>query len=82
MNRIKMKRRTITIIAVLILLTASLVYLGIKSYNEMFQQGAQYGYEQTIIRIANDAKNCTVVSLTIYEETVELVAVRCLQQTA
>ena len=47
----------------------------------IYQQGAQAGYEQAIVQIAQQAVTCQQVPLNIQNQTINLVAVQCLQQT-
>ena len=47
---------------------------------EVFQQGAQYGYEQAIIQVAGKAAGCEQVPLISQNQSINIVAVECLQQ--
>jgi len=76
------------IIAVLILIIAGLVInswyakqAAEKQEEQLgiFQQGAQYGYEQAVIQVAQQAATCQQVPLTIENQTINLIAVECLQ---
>lgn len=48
----------------------------------IFQQGAQYGYEQAVIQIIQQAATCEQVPLIIGNQTINMVAVECLQAAA
>jgi len=85
------KKINVIIIAVLaILLVSAFSYIGIERYNEkkneenmnIFKNGAQYGYEQAIIEIANIAVKCEAVPLNIRNNTINMIAVDCLKQQA
>jgi len=76
------------IIAILILVIAGFlvnVWYEKKAAEEqeeqlgIFQQGAQYGYEQAVIQVAQQAATCQQVPLTIENQTINLIAVECLQ---
>ena len=47
---------------------------------EVFQQGAQYGYEQAVVQIAGMAVSCEQVPLRIENQTINMIAVECLQK--
>ncbi len=85
------KQTIIIIIVLLVLLIASISYIGYieyKSYklNKQQQQiniaqaGAQLGYQQAIIDVATLASTCQSVPLVIGNQTINMVAVECLQQ--
>ena len=44
----------------------------------LFQQGAQYGYEQAVIQIAGMAVSCEQVPLRVENQTINMIAVDCL----
>ena len=52
----------------------------IEKESYIFQQGVQYGYNQTIIGIVQQAITCEPVSLNIENSTFELIAIKCLNQ--
>jgi len=79
------------VVAVLIVLLAlSLGYIGYSSYSArslekqvtLYQQGMQEGYEQGIIQVAQQAASCQQVPLRIGNQTLNIVAVECLQAQA
>ena len=84
----KNEKQTIITIALAVLLVGALGYIGIGEYNKMkqekdleiFQQGAQYGYEQAVVQIAGMAVSCEVVPLRIENQTINMIAVDCLQE--
>jgi len=67
------KGKTITIIVLAVLLAVAFGYIGFIEYQKynnqqqlsVFQQGAQYGYEQAIIQVAQQAVTCEQVPLRI-----------------
>ena len=83
-----MQRQKWLIISLAVLLLAACGYIAVKEYNnymneremEVFQQGAQYGYEQAIIQVAGKAAGCEQVPLIIQNQSINIVAVECLQQ--
>ena len=84
----KPKKQTIIIVVLAILLFATLMYILILEYNKSkqeellktFQQGAQYGYEQAVIQIVEQAATCEQVPLRIGNQTINIFAVNCLQE--
>ena len=75
-----MKKQTITIIILAILLVSALGYIIQDKYIESkIQQGMQIGYEQAILRIIQQAVTCQRVPLTIGNQTINIIAVECLQ---
>lgn len=83
---ISKQKAAIVILAVLLAL--SLAYIGLGIYQQgqitVFSQGAQYGYEQAVIQIMQQASACQQVPLyrgnATENITVNLIAVECLQQ--
>jgi len=76
------------IIAVLVLIIAGLLinswYAKQAEEKEqeqigIFQQGAQYGYEQAVMQIIQQAATCEQVPLYIENKTINMIAVECLQ---
>lgn len=85
----KLNKTELTIAVLVVLLVVTSGYIVISKYNEkkqqeqlsVFQQGAQYGYEQAIIQVAQQAVTCQQVPLRIQNQTIEIIAVECLQKT-
>ncbi len=71
----------------LILLVGTLSYIGITKYSdykqqknlEVFQQGAQYGYEQAVLQIVQMAVTCDQVPFWVGNQTINMIAVDCLR---
>jgi len=84
----KFKKQTGIIIALAVLLIVVGGYIGMGKYNEwksekelgLFQQGAQYGFEQAVVQIAGMAVSCEQVPLRVENQTINMIAVDCLQQ--
>jgi len=80
------KTRTIIILAIVIIIAAG--YIGFQKYQtytqqknlSVFQQGAQYGYQQAIIQVAQQAATCQAVPLVIQDQTINIMAIDCLKQ--
>ena len=74
------------IVVLVVLLFASLVYIGLDKYLdkkadeevEIYQQGLQIGYQQAILQIAQEAAKCNQVPLIIGNQTLNIVWVDCL----
>lgn len=85
----KMKDNKIWWILVLVvLLFASLVYIGLDKYLDqkedkevqIYQQGLQIGYQQAILQVAQEAVKCNPVPLVIGNQTLNVVWVDCLNR--
>ncbi len=85
-----MNKTTITILVLAVLLVAAVVYISIGKYNQIkqteqlntFQQGAQYGYQQAVLQLAQQAATCQQVPVQVGNQSISLVAVECLQAAA
>lgn len=79
-----MKKVLIIVIILAVLLVSTISYILIDKYQEkkleIYQQGAQFGYEQAMIQIIQQAITCQQVPLRIGNETINIIAVGCLQQ--
>ena len=79
---------TIITITLAVLLILALGYIGLVKYSdykqknnlEVYQQGARYGYEQAIVQIVQQATTCQQVPLRVENQTINMIAVNCLQQ--
>ncbi len=88
MKKIDKTKKTITILAICLILAIG--YIVVMKYNtaqqqrqfEIFQEGAQQGAQQAIMQIAQIAATCQQVPLRLENnQTMDLIAVDCLQQT-
>jgi len=85
MNK-KINKWVLICIILAVLLVSLLVYTGIKSYkearenekNEIFLQGAQYGYQSAVANLMQSGVNCTPVNVYIQNETMQFIDVSCL----
>ncbi len=79
-----MKKALIITIILVVLLVLTIGYIAIDKYQEkqteIYQEGAQYGYEQAILQVMQQAVTCQQVPLTIENQTINIIAVGCLQQ--
>ena len=88
-DKIITNKTKMTIAVLVVLLVVSISYIVINKYQEtkqkeqlnIFQQGAQYGYEQAIIQIVQQLSTCQQVPLIIQNQTINAIAAECLQQT-
>ena len=74
-------------VVVALLLVGGLGYLVVSNDGvseevklEIFQQGAQYGYEQAVVQAVQLAVTCEQVPFRIENQTLNMIAVDCLQQ--
>lgn len=81
------KKISVLIVILIILLVLSVGYIVYERYNQYrqqkefsaFQQGAQAGYEQAIIQVVQQATTCNQVPLRVGNDTINIIAVNCLQ---
>jgi len=86
----KRDNKTITIVLLVTLLVLVIGYVIADKYQEgqqqkqldIYQQGMQAGYEQAIIQLVNQAKTCQQVPVSVQNQTINLIAVECLQTQA
>jgi len=87
MGKINQKSLTVLLLVLLVLALAYIAfdkyvdYLDKKQF-EVFQSGAQYGYEQAIVQIMQQLSTCQAVPLYAGNSTLRAVAVECLQQAS
>lgn len=75
----------ISMVVMIVLLVLAVGYIGYDKYSDwkqekefgIYQQGAQFGYEQAITQLYNGASQCQQVPLTYNNQTINLVAVEC-----
>ena len=83
-----MNKYKITTIVLAVILVMIVIYISIGKYQqnkeqkqmEIYQQGAQLGYEQAITQIMQQAATCQQVPVTFQNQTLNLIAVECLQE--
>lgn len=86
----KPSKQKILTILMGISLAISLGYIAFNEYSNalqaeqlnVFQQGAQYGYEQAVIQLVEQALTCQQVPVNIGNQSINMIAVECLQQAA
>ena len=86
-NHQKRDKQKIVIIVLMFLLILAVGYIAFDKFKErklqeqmgIYQQGAQYGYEQAIIQVVQQAVTCNEVPLRVENETVNMIAVDCLK---
>lgn len=87
-KEVKMSKTNLTVTILIILLLVAVGYIGYTKYTNWnnnrqlsaYQQGAQYGSDQAIAYIYDQAKTCQQLPITIQNQTINLIAVECLQQ--
>lgn len=81
----KNQKRIIIVLVILLILAVGYILVNIYSnYKQekdlgIYQQGAQYGYEQAILQVAQQVATCQQVPLQVGNQTINVVAVECLQ---
>lgn len=81
MDKCKPSKSKITIIVLVILLIVAVGYIVADKYaGAVYNRGAQAGYEYAIVQIAQQAITCQQVPLIAGNQTVNIIAVECLQQ--
>jgi len=84
----KMNRTNMVVGALSLLLVLSVGYIGYDLYSdaklqeqiEIYQTGVQTGYENALVQMFQQAGSCQQVPLTVENQTVNVVAIECLQQ--
>ena len=75
-----MDKQKLTIIILWVLIVLAVGYIAFDKYGDSaYMRGAQFGYEQAIIQIIQEASTCQTVPLFVENTTINLVAVECLQ---
>ena len=83
----KPDKQKLTLIILAVLLVLAIGYIAVDMYMEVkqrqqvsiFQQGMQAGYEQAIVQLVRQASACQPIPLYVGNQTVEFIAVECLQ---
>lgn len=76
------------IIIMLVILLGTVAYIFFDKYNNAqavrdmgsFQQGVQIGYQQAIIQLVQQASTCQPVPIFIENQTINMIAVDCLNE--
>jgi len=82
------KKRDILIIVLVVLLVLAVGYIAYDKYVVwkqqkdfgIYQQGAQFGYEQAVMQVFTPAAQCQQVPVTYNNQTINMIAVECLKQ--
>ena len=85
-----MNKQTIVIVILSVLLVLAAGYIGVNKYQQnkqqkqlsIYQQGMQAGYEQAITQLVQQAVTCQQVPVNVQNQTINLIAVECLQAQA
>lgn len=80
------KKIAVSVVVLIVLLVLALGYIGYDKYTDwkqkqdfsLYQQGAQFGYEQAIAQIFQPASQCQQVPVTYQNQTINLIAAECL----
>jgi hypothetical protein len=86
-NKVRMKQKA-GVIALAVLLVVAVGYIGVDKYQEnrsqqmlaVYQRGIQLGYQQAIVQIVQQAVTCQEVPLIVQNQTINMIAVECLQR--
>ena len=82
-----MKKEGIVILVLFFLLVGTVGFIIIDKYIEIrernrfevYQQGAQFGYEQAVAQLFQQAITCQQIPVIYQNQTVNMIAVECLQ---
>jgi len=82
----KINKWVLISIILAVLLISLLVYIGVKSYkfakesekNDIFLQGAQYGYQNAVANLMQSGADCKPVDVYIQNETMQFIDASCL----
>jgi hypothetical protein len=79
-----MKKESAVIAILLVLLIIAGMYIGMMKFQQrdlaIYQDGAAYGYQGAIVQIFQKASQCDQVPIYVQNQTINLVAIECLQQ--
>jgi len=86
-SKLRLNKNEIVIFLLVILLIVAIGYIVFDKLQEnkarreieIYQQGAQYGYQSAVIQIMQQATSCQQVPLYAENMTINLIAVECLQ---
>ncbi|MAF36455.1 hypothetical protein CL622_05055 [archaeon] len=81
-----MKKHNGIIIGLVVILIVVIGYVSTEKYQQsqerdkvdVFQQGAQYGYEQAIVQLVQQVQTCQQVPIFIQNQSVNIINVDCL----
>jgi|TARA_Y100000310_G_C20631732_1_gene789012 hypothetical protein len=76
-NKLKI---AVLVLVICLVVAVGYIVLGVFQQGQLsvFQSGAQYGYEQAIVQVAQQAVTCQPVPLSVQNQTINLIAVDCL----
>jgi hypothetical protein len=82
----KLNKNSVIFTILILLLIGSFTYIFLQEYSSwkfkkeamIYQQGAQYGYEQTVKFLYEQVLSCQQIPLTVQNETINIIAVECL----
>ncbi len=81
------KKTSIVVVVLIVLLVLAVGYIGYTKYASwkqqkdfgIYQQGAQFGYQQAVMQVFQPASQCQQVPITYNNQTINVVAVGCLK---
>ena len=84
------KKIAISMVILIVLLVLAVGYICYDKYTDwkqkqdfdIYQQGAQLGYEQAVAQLFQGAVACQQVPITYNNQTINLIAIECLQQAS
>jgi hypothetical protein len=84
MGKDKRDKLILALLVVVVLLLGFLGYLFLlkPALSGLVVQGQTQGVQYTVLQIAQQASTCKTVSLPVGNQTMDLIWVKCLQQTA
>jgi len=83
---IKNKRLVIAVIVLVVLLVGAVGYIVYDGYSEskaekenaIFQQGINFGYQQSVVSLYQQAQKCEPIPITVDNQTILMIALGCL----
>lgn len=84
------KKMSVSTVVLIVLLVFAFGYIAFDKYSvwkrnqdvSLYQQGANYGYQQAILGVVQEAVKCQPVPLIVGNQTINIFAVDCMKQQA
>ena len=80
-GKVSLERMLIGVLAILLVLAGG--YIGYDQFQKrnlaLYQQGVQAGYQNAVVQLFEHASACEQVPVVVKDETINMIAVHCLE---